>query len=72
MPKKLGYCLNTFCRFLKCERKFKEWALIGLSFTQDALARFVVEVGTDHLKCIYTFAVTFSKMEKLVKFLILH
>ena len=34
--------------------------------------RFVKDVGTDHLKFIYTFAVTFSKMEKLVMFLILH
>ena len=29
-------------------------------------------MGRMTLKCIYTFAVTFSKMEKLVKFLILH
>ena len=28
-------------------------------------------MGRMTLKCIYTFAVTFSKMEKLVKFLIL-
>ena len=29
-------------------------------------------MGRMTLKCIYTFVVTFSKMEKLVKFLILH
>ena len=29
-------------------------------------------MGRMTLKCIYTFAVTFSKMEKLAKFLILH
>ena len=29
-------------------------------------------IGRITLKCIYIFAVTFSKMEKLVKFLILH
>ena len=35
---------------------------------QDALTRFAVNYGT--YVCIYTFAVTFSKMENLVKFLI--